>query len=71
MNKTTGDLSSMERAQVAKLRLSIEKLLDHERVQKMMAQINKGQIVIEVREGEAVQIVPSPELRWGKELQAG
>jgi cell division septal protein FtsQ len=62
------DLSSQQRALVNKLVASMQALLQQPKVQQALAVMNKGQVIIDVRDGVAVQITPSPEMRKGKEL---
>jgi len=61
-------LSSLQRANVARLRASIEALLDEPQTQVALSVLNHGTIEITVRDGRAVEISPRTSLRRGKEL---
>lgn len=61
-------LSSLQRASVARLRATIEALLDEPQAQVALSVLNHGTIEITVRDGRAVEISPRTSLRRGKEL---
>ena len=62
-------LSSLQRASVARLRASIEALLDEPQAQVALSVLHHGTIEITVRDGRAVEISPRTSLRRGKELE--
>jgi phage pi2 protein 07 len=62
------DLSSLERAKVNRLLNSIYDLLKHPQVQKALCLVNKGQVIFEVRDGQAIEVTTTPMMRKGKEL---
>jgi len=68
--ETNFSLSSLERAQVIRLLKSVNWLLSQRQTQLALATMHKGEIIIQVREGVAIEISPKPDLRVGKELQA-
>jgi hypothetical protein len=68
MTQFNADLSSQQRAQVNKLTASIQALLQQAKVQQVLAVLNKGSVMIEVRDGVAVEITTAPAMRRGKEL---
>ncbi len=68
MTQFNQDLSSQQRANVNRLSASIQKLLGESKVQQVLAVLNKGSVVIEVRDGVAVEITTAPAMRRGKEL---
>lgn len=61
-------LSSLQRANVARLRVSIDALLDEPQTQVALSVLNHGEITLTVRDGKAVEISPRTSLRRGKEL---
>lgn len=61
-------LSSIDRARVTKLLASIVQLLSADTVALALAVFNKGEIVIEVRDGKALEVRPTPHLRIGYEI---
>lgn len=68
MSEFNADLSSEERAKVGKLVESIVVLLRQAKVQKVLSQCNKAEILIKVQDGVAVEVTPAPAMRRGKEL---
>lgn len=62
-------LSSMQRAGLARLQRSVFDLLERPQVQMLLVGMNKGEIRFIVRDGIAIEVSPTSDLRIGKELE--